>query len=699
MANEIRDAWRVAWRKYNTDGVPSSGEKDPDKEEILPIGDLVQEQLNNAYTLASSGTQWKIPVVAASAGNVDIATGLENGDTLDGVTLVTGDRVLLKNQTDLKQNGIYVVAASGAASRSSDANDGTEILGAAVFIRNGTANGGKQYVCAAEAPITIGSTDLPFREVSDQSALNATLAEKAGQTEVDEINKKPLPSAVFSERYAAILATDDNDQVHVAIRQDGSMHPLEPPGYKRFLTYVTGVSPNRKVMVERDDGLVFEVAGGFEGDAYNPAMAGGKCRYYVNCGGRVYLEYQEMEPTAGLDPDVTTIAHVVTYGQSLAVGAYSGALLNPTPTFAARALMFKSGIRALDLDHSPVYRDRRQDVALLDHLTDAFEKTAGNYGETGWARMAAAVLAGTNALSAAHAALVTAHGIGASSYNSLKKGTVPYTNLLVGVRRAYNAARLLGMAYRLPAVIFVQGEGNAASTSATDYRANLEELQTNLDADIKAITGQTEDVKLIIDQLSSWTRSGVATSGVPIGQLEAAKANPTKIFLVGPKYALAYASDGMHMVANGYARHAEEVARAWRAIQAGAGYSPLRVSSAVRAGATITVATTGGSGNLVIDTTQVPAKANSGVELFQTGGTPVTISSVAVSGTDIIVTLSGDPGAATLQLGFGYTGTINASAGTANAPLTNIRDSSADASLYGGPLQKWLCHDLASVTV
>ncbi|APG91163.1 endo-1,4-beta-xylanase Z precursor [Sinorhizobium americanum] len=587
--------------------------------------------------------------------------------------------------------------ASGAAVRSADANDGTEILGAAVFIRNGTANGGKQYVCAAEAPITIGSTALPFREISDQSALNASIAEKADQTEVDEINKKPLPSAIFSEQYAAILATDDNDQVHVAIRQDGSIHPLEAPGYKRFITYVTGTSPNRKVMVERDDGLVFEVAGGFEGDAYNPAMAGSKCRYYVNRGGRVYLEYQEMEPTAGLDPDVTTIAHIVTYGQSLAVGAYSGALLNPTPTFAARSLMFKSGIRTLDLDHSPVYRDRRQDVALLDHLTDAFEKTAGNYGETGWARLAAAVLAGTNALSAAHAALVTAHGIGASSYASLKKGTVPYTNLLVGVRRAYNAARLLGMAYRLPAVIFVQGEGNAAATTAAEYQDNLEELQADLDADIKAITGQTEDVKLIIDQLSSWTRSGVATSGVPIGQLEAAKANPTKIFLVGPKYALAYASDGMHMVANGYARHAEEVARAWRAIQAAAGYSPLRVSSAVRAGATITVATTGGTGNLVIDTTQVPAKANSGLELFQTGGTPVTISTVAVSGTNIIVTLSGDPGAATLQLGFGYTGTINANAGTANAPLTNIRDSSADASLYGGALQKWLCHDLVNV--
>ena len=67
-----------------------------------------------------NGLSWKQPVRVASTANVAIATGLENGDSIDGVTLATGNRVLLKNQTAPEENGIYVVVASGAASRSSD---------------------------------------------------------------------------------------------------------------------------------------------------------------------------------------------------------------------------------------------------------------------------------------------------------------------------------------------------------------------------------------------------------------------------------------------------------------------------------------------------------------------------------------------------------------------------------------------------
>lgn len=91
------------------------------------------------------GRTWKQAVRAASTANVAIATGLEDGDTLDGVTLATGDRVLLKNQTASEENGIYVVVASGAASRSSDANTALELEGAAVFVMEGTANADTQW--------------------------------------------------------------------------------------------------------------------------------------------------------------------------------------------------------------------------------------------------------------------------------------------------------------------------------------------------------------------------------------------------------------------------------------------------------------------------------------------------------------------------------------------------------------------------
>jgi len=72
-----------------------------------------------------------------SATNVDISTALEAGDTLDGVTLAAGDRVLLTGQTSTSEDGIYVVPASGAASRSADYPTGTLCAGHVYVVSEG----------------------------------------------------------------------------------------------------------------------------------------------------------------------------------------------------------------------------------------------------------------------------------------------------------------------------------------------------------------------------------------------------------------------------------------------------------------------------------------------------------------------------------------------------------------------------------
>src|SRR5688500_7583864 len=71
---------------------------------------------------ALDGLRWKTPVRVATTANGTLATAFENGDTIDGVALVTGDRILIKDQTTQSENGIYVVAASGAPTRASDAD-------------------------------------------------------------------------------------------------------------------------------------------------------------------------------------------------------------------------------------------------------------------------------------------------------------------------------------------------------------------------------------------------------------------------------------------------------------------------------------------------------------------------------------------------------------------------------------------------
>jgi hypothetical protein len=103
---------------------------------------------------------WKQPVRAATTANGTLASSFENGDTLDGVPLATGDRILVKDQTTGSENGIYVVAASGAPTRATDADSGADLLCATVRVSEGTTNADTMWACTTDAPITVGTTAL-----------------------------------------------------------------------------------------------------------------------------------------------------------------------------------------------------------------------------------------------------------------------------------------------------------------------------------------------------------------------------------------------------------------------------------------------------------------------------------------------------------------------------------------------------------
>jgi hypothetical protein len=122
----------------------------------------------------ATGLDVKASVRVATTANVDLSGALENGDVVDGVTLVTGNRVLVKNQSTGSQNGIYVVQASGAAVRATDADADAEVTpGLFTFVEEGTANGNTGWVLTTDSPITVGSTALAFSQFSDSAALTA----------------------------------------------------------------------------------------------------------------------------------------------------------------------------------------------------------------------------------------------------------------------------------------------------------------------------------------------------------------------------------------------------------------------------------------------------------------------------------------------------------------------------------------------
>lgn len=104
----------------------------------------------------------KDAVQVASTANVDIATGgLIN---VDGVVVVAGSRVLLKNQTDDTENGIYV-AAAGAWARSTDADSDAEVTqGMSCMVSEGLTNVRKIYVLTTADPITVGTSSLIFAQ-------------------------------------------------------------------------------------------------------------------------------------------------------------------------------------------------------------------------------------------------------------------------------------------------------------------------------------------------------------------------------------------------------------------------------------------------------------------------------------------------------------------------------------------------------
>jgi hypothetical protein len=126
-------------------------------------GTKINANFTELYALiAASGGTWKLPARAATTANGTLATAFANGQVVDGVTLATGDRILLKNQTTASENGIYVVAASGAPARASDADAGAELVNAALLVSEGTTNADKLFVCTTNAPITVGTTGLTF---------------------------------------------------------------------------------------------------------------------------------------------------------------------------------------------------------------------------------------------------------------------------------------------------------------------------------------------------------------------------------------------------------------------------------------------------------------------------------------------------------------------------------------------------------
>lgn len=121
-----------------------------------------QDAATKAYVdSVAQGLDVKTSVSVATTTNIT----LSGTQTIDGIAVVAGDRVLVKNQSTAATNGIYIVAA-GAWSRATDTDTWNELVSAFVFVERGTANADTGWVCTVDPGGTLGTTNVTFAQFS-----------------------------------------------------------------------------------------------------------------------------------------------------------------------------------------------------------------------------------------------------------------------------------------------------------------------------------------------------------------------------------------------------------------------------------------------------------------------------------------------------------------------------------------------------
>ena len=118
--------------------------------------------VDTAITTVTNLFTSKGTVKLATTTNGTLSTAYANGQTIDGIVLVTGDRILLKNQTAQAENGVYTVNASGSPTRATDMDVWTEVPGAWVTVQQGTVNADTTWLSTADAGGTLGTTAITW---------------------------------------------------------------------------------------------------------------------------------------------------------------------------------------------------------------------------------------------------------------------------------------------------------------------------------------------------------------------------------------------------------------------------------------------------------------------------------------------------------------------------------------------------------
>lgn len=247
----------------------------------------------------------------------------------------------------------------------------------------------------------------------------------------------------------------------------------------------------------------------------------------------------------------------------------------------------------------------------------------------------------------------------------------------------------LGKSVHCAGLHLIQGEADqfGGTTSFENYLIYLDQYMANYNADVKAITGQIDDIHLVMSQTATWNWAPHAPARIGLAQLEAHRTRP-HMWIVGGQYQFAPATtDPVTGLLNnphfrgphGYYWLGELHARARQSIIDTGSWEPVSPFSIIASGTTITVLFHCPVAPLVFDTTWLAAQPNMG---FSLDSKIAVITDVHVSGSQVTITtdVEVEPDA---MLGY-------AVALDPRSNLGNLRDSQSTLSAYdGSPLPNW----------
>jgi len=206
------------------------------------VTSAIQTQIDTKATTsyvndAVAGLRTRIICEAATTANVTLSSDLQNGDTIDGVTLATGDQVLVKDQSTASQNGIYTVVSSGTASRSTDFDAIGELSGQMVIINQGSTNDNTMWLCTTNNTVTLDSDSIAFTKVTPQNVGDVTL------TGTQTLTNKTLTSPIIDGNGAVFEGSTadayETTVVPVDPTADRTQYLLNQTGYVALLNAAT----------------------------------------------------------------------------------------------------------------------------------------------------------------------------------------------------------------------------------------------------------------------------------------------------------------------------------------------------------------------------------------------------------------------------------------------------------------------------